>query len=179
MMGLTAAEQVRQFLSALGAGAAMGLAYEVVRLPAFLFVLSSVTMMFCDLLFFFLAGGVLFRWLLEVNFGEGRWYLAAGVALGWILCSCTAGSALRSLARLLKQKISGPVRAIRTKMGAVSAAGRKGISKFFKPAQTRLKSGFHLLYNRKQSNKPGKKERRKEKRRLFRPERGRKDGVKK
>ena len=161
-MAFTITEQTVVFFRSLLLGAAVGCFYDLFRITRVAFVIPALLVLVEDLLFFLFSSIVLFGFLLENSFGQVRYFILLGVALGWTIYYFTVGSlVMKCSARIIRA-----VRAVVAFLWRPFAwmgrrAGEAGI-KFQKSAQNALlsakiglKSRWALMYNKRNHQRRG------------------------
>lgn len=82
-MAIVMSEQVSMFLGALVLGVVLGCLYDFFRITRLAFVFPAILILFEDLLFFIFSSIILFSYLLRASDGQVRYFVLAGVVLGW------------------------------------------------------------------------------------------------
>lgn len=161
-MAFTITEQTAVFFRSLLLGAAVGCFYDLFRITRIAFVIPALLVLAEDLLFFLFSSVVLFSFMLENSFGQIRYFILLGVALGWTIYYFTVGSlVIKCSARI--------IRAVRAALAFLwrpfARMGRKAgeaVRKFQKSAQNTLsrakiglKSRWALMYNKRNHQRRG------------------------
>lgn len=79
------AEQTEIFLYSLGFGLLLGILYDVFRIPRLIFIRSKSFVFFADLLYFAICAFLTFCFIMVVDSGRVRLYVALGEILGWFI----------------------------------------------------------------------------------------------
>lgn len=155
-MAFTMTEQTAVFFHSLLLGVAVGCFYDLFRITRIAFLIPAPLVMVEDLLFFLFSSVVLFGFMLEHSFGQIRYFILLGAALGWILYYNTVGSlVMKCSARIIRA-----ARAVLAflwrpfaRMGRKAARVKRKFEKSAQNAWLRgkigLKSRWTLLYNKK------------------------------
>lgn len=161
-MAFTITEQTAVFFRSLLLGAAVGCFYDLFRITRIAFVIPALLVLVEDLLFFLFSSVVLFGFMLEHSFGQVRYFILLGVALGWTIYYFTVGSfVMKCSARIIrgiKAALAFLWRPFARMGGRASLAARK----FQKSAQNALfrlkiglKSRLALMYNKRNHQERG------------------------
>ena len=153
-MAITMTEQTAVFFRSLLLGAAVGCFYDLFRITRIAFVIPAPLVLVEDLLFFLFSSIVLFGFMLENSFGQIRYFILLGVALGWTIYYFTAGSlVIRCSARIIRAVKAALAFLWRPFAWMGREAGKAG-RKFQKSAENALfrlkiglKSRWALMYN--------------------------------
>ena len=78
-------------LYSLTLGVFLGLFYDVFRLIRLMISPKNLSVFVQDVIYFLVSGFVTFVFVLVFNFGESRFYILVGEALGWILYHISLG----------------------------------------------------------------------------------------
>lgn len=152
------AEQTRIFLYALGFGFLLGILYDVFRTLRLIISRSRGFVFFMDLLYFALCAFLTFCFIMVIDSGRVRIYVAAGEILGWLIYYFSLGTiavrlsnAVISLFRRMFSAILKPIkrllRAFARKMGRSSDFSKKIIRKTDKKTKFSLQKHKGLVYN--------------------------------
>lgn len=85
---------MNQFLMtvySLALGVFLGIFYDVFRIIRLLLNPKNLSVFVEDVIYFLVSGFVTFLFVLVFNYGESRFYILAGEALGWILYHISLG----------------------------------------------------------------------------------------
>lgn len=155
-MAFTMTEQTAVFFHSLLLGAALGCFYDLFRITRIAFLIPAPMVLVEDLLFFLFSSIALFGFMLENSFGQIRYFILLGVALGWVIYYNTVGSlVIKCSARI--------IRAVRSllaffwrpfaRMGRKAAGAGRKLQKSAQNALLRakigLKSRWALMYNKR------------------------------
>ena len=159
-MEIYLAEQVWVFFHSLLLGALLGILYDVFRITRLAFVIPSLLVLLEDLAFFLLSSILLFNYLLQFSHGQIRYFILAGVVLGWILYYCSVGRIVMGVAsrfiHVIKQVLRvlcAPFVWIGKKMGEFVNLLLKSLEHLTSKLKINLKLRILMMYNRK--NKKG------------------------
>ncbi len=152
------AEQTRIFLYALGFGFLLGLLYDFFRTLRLIISRSRGFVLFMDLLYFAVCAFLTFCFILVVDSGRVRIYVALGEVLGWMIYYFSFGmialkisNAAIKLCRRFFAMIFKPVkrvlRFLKRKMGHFGAFGKKIIRKTDKKTKFSLQKYSNIVYN--------------------------------
>ena len=94
------------FLSALAAGALLGVLFDAFRLFRLAFRSGKISIFVQDMLFGLLCGVVLYCYALAANRGQVRWFIPVGAAGGFALYYCTVGRLVMGAARLILRALA-------------------------------------------------------------------------
>ena len=97
-------EQISVVAYALVLGAILGIFYDIFRIIRLLFGARNLGMFIQDIIYFLISGFITFLFVLIFNFGESRFYILAGEALGWCIYHVSVGDVIYSRAKKLVQK---------------------------------------------------------------------------
>lgn len=138
------AGQTRIFLYSLGFGFLLGILYDVFRTLRLIISRSKGFAFFADLLYFALCAFLNFCYIMAVDSGKVRLYVALGESLGWLVYYFSLGAISIKLTNAV-------VRFFRRIFSAVSARIKRIWSFVFK------KIGKFVLFNKKIIRKTDKK----------------------
>ena len=161
-MAITMSGQTIVFLRSLLLGAAVGCFYDLFRITRIAFIIPAPLVLVEDLLFFLFSSTVLFGFMLEHSFGQVRYFILLGVALGWVVYYNTVGSfvmkcsarIIRALRRLLAF-LWRPFARLGRKAGRVGRKFQKSAQNAVLRVKIGLKSRWALLYNIKKHQREG------------------------
>lgn len=157
-MAIAITQQTAVFFHSLLLGVALGCFYDLFRITRIAFLIPAPLVLVEDLLFFLLSSIVLFGFMLENSYGQLRWFILLGMALGWVIYYFTAGS----LVMKCSAKIIDGVRRLlaflwrpfawtgRKCCAAGKILEKKGQNALLR-GKTVLKSTMGMMYNRKKS----------------------------
>ena len=91
-MAIAITQQTAVFFHSLLLGVVLGCFYDLFRITRIAFIIPALLVLVEDLLFFLFSSIVLFGFMLENSYGQIRWFILLGVALGWVIYYFTAGS---------------------------------------------------------------------------------------
>lgn len=141
MTGLTVAGQLRELFLSAGLGFFLGVWYSVFTVWRLFRPPSAWTVWIQDLLFFLTAAPATFLFLLAVSDGELRFYLLAGIGIGFLAFHFTLGKWLcRAAACVIRVFLSVWSAFWRTLFRPLKAVGKR----LLLPARR----GWAFLYNR-------------------------------
>ena len=147
-MAVAIADQTAVFFRSLLLGAVLGCLYDLFRVSRLAFLLPALVVLAEDLLFFLCSSALLFAFMMEHSYGQVRWFILLGAALGWTLYYFTVGSLVMrcsaGIIRLARRFFAFLGRPLGRAGRAGRAAGRRALA----GAKNRLKSGAVLLYNK-------------------------------
>lgn len=161
-MAITMSGQTAVFFQSLLLGAALGCFYDLFRITRIAFVLPAPLVLVEDLLFFLFSCIVLFGFMLENSFGQIRYFILLGVALGWIVYYNTVGClVIKCSARIIRA--ARAVLAFLWRpfawMGRRAGDAKRKFEKSAQNALVRMKIGLKsrwaLLYNKKKHQQKG------------------------
>lgn len=103
---------MRQFpvvLYSLALGALLGVFYDVFRIIRLFANPKNLSVFIQDIIYFLVSGFITFLFVLILNYGESRFYILAGEALGWILYHISLGDIIYGkLKNIVKTRQSKP-----------------------------------------------------------------------
>ena len=154
-MFLTLSSQLVGFIAFFAAGAVAGAAYDILRIWRAMFRSERRSVFFQDFFYMILTAYFTFLVNIAVNYGELRFYLFAGEALGWFVWHWTVGRVtvglFRRLFRFLYRKIFDPagacLRRLSKKMSAKAAKCAKSVQKRLQSWKKSLKHHRTVVYN--------------------------------
>lgn len=115
-MYLTLDSQLQGFLVSVLTGVLLGALYDIFRIYRTVFRPEKRAVFFQDLFYMICAAFVTFLLSLGVNYGEVRFYILAGEAIGWCLYYLTIGmvtiQVFRFISRILRRYLIGPVKRV-------------------------------------------------------------------
>lgn len=152
------AEQTRIFLYALGFGFLLGILYDVFRTLRLIISRSRGFILFMDLLYFALCAFLTFCFILVVDSGRVRAYVALGEILGWLIYYFSFGSialkvsnAVVVLFKRFTSALFKPIKRIFNrifrKMEKFSEKSKKIIRKSDKKTKFSLQKYKSIVYN--------------------------------
>lgn len=154
-MAITMAGQTVVFLRSLLLGVAVGCFYDLFRITRVAFVIPALLVLVEDLLFFLLSSIVLFGFMLENSYGQIRYFILLGVALGWTIYYFTAGSLVMKCSariiaflRALLAFLWRPFAWLGRKIGEGGRIFEKTMQNTAVRMKSGLKSRLGLLYNK-------------------------------
>ena len=100
-MEISLTDQMQGFYLACIAGAVLGLLFDVFRIVRILLNCKKISVFFQDLFCMFVAGVATFLVALATNWGQIRFYMLAGEAIGFCIYFLTAGEITVRLAKLI------------------------------------------------------------------------------
>lgn len=139
------------FLAALLLGAVVGVCYDVFRVGRRAFRHSWLLVLLEDLLFFLLCTLLVFRYFMERGGGEVRFFVFAGLLLGWTLYYFSIGRMVMAASNWMIDLFGKIWRAITVPIRKMAALLKKACDWVLKPLvlqKNRLKSQVRILYNR-------------------------------
>ncbi len=152
------AEQTRIFLFALGFGFLLGILYDVFRTIRLIISDSRIFVLIMDLLYFSVCAFLTFCFLLVMDSGKIRLYVALGEMLGWLIYYFSFGviamkltNAAVSFFRRMISALFKPLKRIFgriiRKMGKISEKSKKIIRKSDKKTKFSLQKHKSIVYN--------------------------------
>ncbi len=152
------AEQTRIFLYSLGFGFLLGILYDVFRTLRLIISRSKGFVFFADLLYFAVCAFLTFCFIMVVDSGRVRLYVALGEILGWFIYYFSLGAiairftnAVTAFFRRIFSVASGLVKRvlsrIRRKTVKIASSGKKIIRKSNKKLKFNLQKHDSLVYN--------------------------------
>lgn len=155
-MAITITGQTAVFFHSLLLGAALGCFYDLFRITRIAFLIPAPLVLVEDLLFFLFSSIVLFGFMLENSFGQIRYFILLGVALGWIVYYNTVGSVvIKCSARIIRAVraalafLGRPLVRMGRKAGRAKRKFEKSAQNTWLRVKIGLKSRWSLLYNKK------------------------------
>jgi Spore cortex protein YabQ (Spore_YabQ). len=113
---LTLDSQLQGFLVSVLTGVLLGALYDIFRIYRTVFRPEKRAVFFQDLFYMICAAFVTFLLALGVNYGEIRFYILAGEAIGWCLYYLTIGmvtvQVFRFVSRILRRYLIYPVKRV-------------------------------------------------------------------
>ena len=86
-------------------GIFLGIFYDIFRIARLLINPKNLSVFIQDIVYFLISGFVTFLFVLVFNYGESRFYILAGEALGWILYHISLGDLMyKNLKNILKNR---------------------------------------------------------------------------
>lgn len=154
-MAITMTQQTAVFFHSLLLGAAVGCFYDLFRITRIAFIIPAPLVLAEDLLFFLFSSIVLFGFMLENSFGQIRWFILLGMALGWIIYYFTLGSlVIKCSARIIRAVKAAlaflwrPFAWMGRKIGRTKRKFQKSAQNALFRMKIGLKSRWALLYNK-------------------------------
>lgn len=86
-------------------GIILGIVYDIFRIIRMFFTCKIWNIFIQDILYFLIAGILSFIFILSVNFGEVRFYILAGEAMGWIVYYLTLGEVMNKISYKISRSI--------------------------------------------------------------------------
>ena len=165
-MDVTLASQVQGFVASLVVGALLGLYYDVFRLYRTMVKCEKTHIFFQDVFYFASSALLVFLLARAVNYGEVRFYILLGVAVGWCVYHFTVGlltiRIFTAVIHFFSRWIFRPLRMLFTAIFHWLAKCAKKVGKFLKNTAVKLKNRLKrhkkIVYN--QSNHSGQAKRR-------------------
>lgn len=118
------ADQTEIFLYALGFGFPLGILYDIFRIPRMIISWSKGFILFLDLFYFAVCTFLTFCFVLTVDSGRIRIYVAAGEILGWLVYYFSFGAiAMRvsnAVVSAFKRVFSAAAKPVRRISGKIS-----------------------------------------------------------
>ena len=155
-MAIAITQQTAVFFHSLLLGVVLGCFYDLFRITRIAFIIPALLVLVEDLLFFLFSSIVLFGFMLENSYGQIRWFILLGVALGWVIYYFTAGSLVMKCSaqiiatiRRILAFLWRPFALLGRKLGDAGKSVEKSSKKAFQRAKTTLKSRAAMLYNKK------------------------------
>lgn len=101
------------FLLSIVFGFALGFIYDLFRIPRIIYNVST-KMIFCqDITYFFICGILTFLFVLVVNCGKLRFFIAAGETIGWCVYNLTVTHATLMIFKFLSMIMKKCIEAIK------------------------------------------------------------------
>ncbi len=100
-MEVTSNYQTEVFLYSCIFGSILGLYYDFFKIISMLIGKEKIKIFFLDLIYMAISGFFTFIFLLAVNYGNLRFYILAGEAMGWCIYHITLGSFVMYFANAL------------------------------------------------------------------------------
>lgn len=152
------AEQTQIFLYSLGFGFLLGVLYDVFRTLRLIISRSKSFVFFADLLYFILCSFLTFFFIMVVDSGRVRLYVALGEILGWFIYYFSFGAiAIRftnTVTTFFRRVFSGVFNLIKRvffkfgrKTGKIASSGKKIMRKSNKKLKFNLQKHKGLVYN--------------------------------
>lgn len=144
--------QINIFFESIVFGLFLGFIYDLLRVPRLIHKTSSWLIFFQDVFYFFICGIATFLFALVVNYGDLRFFIAAGEIIGWCLYNLTIANVTKIIYKfLLKfiQMIENALKTLALKIfSPIINLTRCKMSKIkIKRSKKLLKSNNHLMYN--------------------------------
>lgn len=99
---------MNQFLMvacSLAMGIFLGIFYDIFRIIRLLLNPKNLSVFIQDVIYFIISGFITFIFVLILNYGESRFYILAGEALGWISYHVTLGDFIyKKLKNIVKSR---------------------------------------------------------------------------
>nr|WP_319488188.1 spore cortex biosynthesis protein YabQ [uncultured Caproiciproducens sp.] len=119
-MNLSLAAQLQGFVISIAAGVFLGAYYDVFRIFRTVFQSERRAVFFQDLFYMLSAAFITFLLALGVNYGEVRFYILAGEAIGWCLYYLTVGlvtyRVFRFVSKIVRKLLIIPMKKLITKI---------------------------------------------------------------
>lgn len=163
-MYLTFDSQLQGFLISIGVGVLLGAFYDIFRIYRIVLRPEKKAVFFQDLFYMICAALVTFLLSLGVNFGEVRFYILAGEAIGWCLYYLTIGmvtfQVFRFISNLLRKYLIYPIKRVLHKIFHWISQKLKILCKNVKLAtenqKKRLKQHRQIVYNQTKAKRMNK-----------------------
>ena len=101
---------MNQFLMVLysaALGVCLGIFYDIFRITRLIINPKNLSVFIQDIVYFLVSGLITFLFVLIFNYGESRFYILAGEALGWIIYHISLGDLIyRKLKNTVKNRQS-------------------------------------------------------------------------
>lgn len=154
-MNLSLTAQLQGFVISIAAGVFLGAYYDVFRIFRTVFQSERRAVFFQDLFYMLTAAFVTFLLALGVNYGEVRFYILAGEAIGWCLYYLTVGMVtyrvFRFVSKIIRKFIIVPIKKLIAKISQFIFSIMKIIVKNTKIVavnqKKRLKHHRGIVYN--------------------------------
>ena len=122
-MAVAIADQTAVFFRSLLLGAVLGCLYDLFRVSRLAFLLPALIVLAEDLLFFLCSSALLFAFMMEHSYGQIRWFILLGAALGWTVYYFTLGSlVMRCSAGIIRTRHTVPAALAADLTGFLAAA---------------------------------------------------------
>lgn len=145
--------QTNIFFLSIVFGFALGFIYDLFRIPRIIHKVSNEMIFFQDIAYFFLCGILTFLFILVINCGQLRFFIAAGEIIGWCIYNLTVAhftatifmffsKIIKRCAKVTKNislKIFSPI---------INLARLKSSKIKRKNSKKLLKLNTHLVYNK-------------------------------
>lgn len=152
------AEQTQIFLYSLGFGFLLGILYDVFRTLRLIISRSKGFVFFADLMYFALCSFLTFCFIMVVDSGRVRLYVALGEILGWFIYYFSFGSiAIRvsnAVTGFFRRLFSGVFKLVRRAFSKIGSKGskiklifKKNIRKSNKKLKFNLQKHSGMVYN--------------------------------
>ncbi len=152
------AVQTEIFLYSLGFGFMLGILYDVFRTIRLIISKAKYFVFFMDLLYFSVCAFLTFCFIMVVDSGKVRLYVALGEILGWLIYYFSFGaialkvsnnviSFFRRIFSAFFSKICRIFRRVWHKFEKIAFFGKKNIRKFKKKAKFNLQKHNSIVYN--------------------------------
>lgn len=155
-MAIAITEQTAVFFHSLLLGVVLGCFYDLFRITRIAFVIPALLVLVEDLLFFLFSSIVLFGFMLENSYGQIRYFILLGVALGWTVYYFTAGSLVMKCSARIIQTVRAvlaflwrPFAWVGRKLGEAGRIFEKSVQNTAVRMKTGLKSRLRLMYNKR------------------------------
>lgn len=150
--------QTNMFLYSFGFGFLLGILYDIVRTFRMMISRSKVIVFIADLLYFAVCAVLTFAFVLVMDSGRIRLYVAAGEVLGWLVYYFSLGSVaikisacLCRLAKRFFSMIFKPFKVLTGKIGKQfkksGKFAKKTLRKSNKKAKFLLQKQHNIVYN--------------------------------
>lgn len=152
------AEQTRLFLLSIGFGFLLGILYDVFRTVRLVISNSKGFVLFMDLLYFAFCTFLNFCYLLTLDYGKIRFYIALAEFLGWLIYYFSFGAiaikASRFVSKLIKRfflLIAKPLKFVLRKIKPIYIKAIKFFKKIFRKSTKKTKFSLQksrgIVYN--------------------------------
>ena len=154
-MNLSLAEQFKGFVISIASGILLGAFYDIFRIIRGVFHCEKRTVFFQDLFYMFIASFVTFLVALGVNYGEVRFYILGGEAIGGCIYHLTFGMItlriFKVIAKILNKLIILPIKYLFSKLSNIILKLLKkivyNIKNISSNQKKRLKHHHKIVYN--------------------------------
>ncbi len=104
--------QCSGFIGSLMLGAALSFVFSLLKTTRLIFSPGTLTVAIEDILYCVSASAAVFAFLMKYSYGRLRWYIFAGVLLGWIIFKLVAGDIIAVVLSRLFRLAFGIIKAI-------------------------------------------------------------------
>lgn len=92
--------QINVFFQSIVFGFSLGFIYDLFRVPRLVNRVNSWLLFFQDVFYFFICGVATFLFVLVVNYGDLRFFIAAGEIMGWCLYNLTVANVTKIIYKI-------------------------------------------------------------------------------